>query len=68
MVSVKLISAIPTAEGQSALNMSQAGRVSIGKPVGTSPTDDTPKRERSSRLMPTIPTATATRGAGRRGV
>ncbi|MNF75444.1 hypothetical protein D3C84_575080 [compost metagenome] len=68
MVSVKLISAIPIAEDHRVSTIDQTGRVGAGNPIGTTPTADTPKRSRPNRLMPMMPSATAIKGAGSRGV
>ncbi|MDT4854920.1 hypothetical protein FQZ97_892480 [compost metagenome] len=67
IVSVKLISAMPMAAGQSWTSSCQSGSVTAGSPVGTTPTVATPKRSRPNRLMAPIPIATATSGAGARG-
>ncbi|MNL48119.1 hypothetical protein D3C87_1709510 [compost metagenome] len=68
MVSVKLISAIPIAEGHRVSTSDATGKVGAGNPIGTTPTADTPKLSRPSRLMPRMPSATAIKGAGSRGV
>ncbi|MNG20153.1 hypothetical protein D3C84_1043800 [compost metagenome] len=67
MVSVKLISAMPVAAGQSSSTSCRSGSVSAGNPVGTVPTAAIPKRSRPNKPMPAIPTPTAISGAGTRG-
>ncbi|MNY80793.1 hypothetical protein D3C86_2220180 [compost metagenome] len=44
------------------------GIVSPGRPIGTAPTAETPKRSRFNRLIATMPIATAINGAGNFGV
>ena len=65
IVSVKLISAMPSAAAQSVASSERSGIVSDGKPVGTLPTISTPcDVQAEQRHAPRSPTPTAISGAG----
>ena len=66
-VSMKLMSAIPTAPGQSSWASDGTGAVKGGNPAGTFPTVATPRAARPRTLDAAMPSATATSGAGSRG-
>src|SRR5215813_1327719 len=63
-VSVKLISAIPTAPGHNAAARERFGITGDGKPLGMWPTSATPWVCRLSKYAPAIPDITAMSGAG----
>ena len=67
-VSVKLMSAMPSAAGQSSsasdFTSARSGIVSDGSPEGIAPTSSTPCAGRSSQVTPAMATAIAISGAG----
>jgi hypothetical protein len=67
IVSVKLISAMPSAPGTSCQTRPASGIVSDGKPCGISPTIDTPFDCRLKIHDAAMAPPTATSGAGARG-
>ncbi len=67
IVSVKLISAIPSAPGTSCWISARSGSVSDGKPCGMCPTVETPSACRPRNHVAAIPPPTATSGAGECG-
>jgi hypothetical protein len=62
--SVKLMSAHPSAPGQSSSTSERSGSTSDGHPRGIVPTVSTPRASRPSNAIAATPTATATSGAG----
>src|SRR6516165_3759427 len=67
IVSVKLISAIPSADGQRCSNSEKSGIVNDGKPSGIRPTPCTPWAPSPRNAKAAIPAPTAISGAGPRG-
>lgn len=67
MLSVKLISAMPSAPGSNCSISAGSGRVSDGKPCGISPTVATPRAGRPSSQAAAMPPPTAISGAGECG-
>ena len=67
IVSVKLISAMPRAPGQSCATSEKSGKVKDGRPRGISPTVSTPWACNPNRRTLAIAMATTISGAGARG-
>lgn len=67
IVSVKLISAMPSAPGRSCSTSARSGSVSEGRPCGITPTVETPRPSRPSSHAAAMPPPTATSGAGECG-
>ena len=67
IVSVKLISAIPSAPGANCWISERSGNVSAGKPCGIRPTVETPSACRPKNHDAAMAPPTATRGAGECG-
>ena len=67
MLSVKLMSAMPTAAGQSSATSASCGQTQLGSPRGTLPIVVMPALGRSSKPQIAMPAATAISGAGARG-
>ena len=67
MLSVKLISAMPSASGHSFRRATDRGFVNDGNPAGTAPTVSTPCARRPNSATATIAAATTNSGAGARG-
>ena len=67
IVSVKLISAIPSAPGSSCSTSDRSGIVSAGRPCGIRPTIDTPCAFSPKNHAAAMPPPTATSGAGECG-
>ncbi len=67
IVSVKLISAIPSAPGANCATSERSGRVSDGNPGGIRPTVETPNPASPKNQDAAMPPPTATNGAGEWG-
>ena len=67
IVSVKLISAMPSAPGSNCSISARSGSVSDGKPCGIRPTVETPRACRPKNHAAAMPPPTATSGAGECG-